>query len=80
VLIFFASQFGAVVAVSHSKSPRTEGLLWAANLTGLDVVIPEQPQWTEKDVQSFKATEGSKIDRGSALAWMGHLNALQWYV
>ncbi|KAF1968735.1 hypothetical protein BU23DRAFT_540726 [Bimuria novae-zelandiae CBS 107.79] len=72
--------FGAVVAVSHASSPRREGLLWAAKLTGVEITIPPQPQWTEDDLQAFKSKKSSKIDRGSALAWMGHLNALRWFL
>lgn len=71
--------FGTILAVSSAQSPRRASLLWAANLTGLDLIMPPQPPWTEDDISAFKANEGSKISRGSALAWMGHLNALQWY-
>ena len=68
------------MAVSHETSPRRQGLLWAAQLAGVDVVVPGQPVWMEGDVRAFKSKEGSVISRGSALAWMGHLNALRWYV
>lgn len=53
-------------------------LLWAAQLAGVSVVIPDQPRWTEDDVEAFHSKEASSISRGSALAWMGHLNALRW--
>lgn len=72
--------FGAVVAVSKAGSPRRDALLYAANLTSIDITIPKQPSWTDHDVTAFKANEGSKISRGSALAWMGHLNALRWFL
>ncbi|KAF2448488.1 glycosyltransferase family 25 protein [Karstenula rhodostoma CBS 690.94] len=72
--------FGALVAVSHAASPRREGLLWSAKLTGIDITIPEQPQWTDGHLQAFKSPQGSRITRGSALAWMGHLNALRWFL
>ena len=68
-----------MIAVSHEKSPRKESLLWAAQLAGVDLVVPRQPIWTEADVRGFRGEE-SVISRGSALAWMGHLNALRWYV
>ncbi|KAJ4346634.1 uncharacterized protein N0V89_010565 [Didymosphaeria variabile] len=74
------SHFGALVAVSHAKSPRREGLLWSAKLTGIDITIPEQPKWAESDLKAFNSTEGSRITRGSALAWMGHLTALRWFL
>ncbi|KAF2871347.1 hypothetical protein BDV95DRAFT_495105, partial [Massariosphaeria phaeospora] len=72
--------FGVVLAVSHAKSPRREGLLYAADLTGINITIPEQPVWTKDDLDGFKSTERSRISRGSALAWMGHLNALEWFL
>ncbi|KAF2702986.1 glycosyltransferase family 25 protein, partial [Pleomassaria siparia CBS 279.74] len=78
--------FGAILAVSHETSPRRASLVYAANLTGLDIAIPAQPKWTDEDVQTFMVGEeeerGSKsrISRGSALAWMGHLNALRWFL
>ena len=68
-----------MVTVSHATSPRREGLLWAAELTGVDVAIPDQPKWTETDLMAFRSKRGSQVDRGSALAWMGHVNALKWY-
>jgi hypothetical protein len=70
--------FGTIIAVSHAQSPRRASLLWAANLTDVDIVIPEQPVWNEDDLEEFRSAEGSKISRGSALAWMGRLNALKW--
>ncbi|KAH7413578.1 hypothetical protein DE146DRAFT_761840 [Phaeosphaeria sp. MPI-PUGE-AT-0046c] len=72
--------FGAIVAVSHPRSPRRANLLWAANLTDLDIVVPQQPEWTENDVEDFKSNESTTISRGSALAWMGHLHALKWSI
>jgi hypothetical protein len=71
--------FGTILAVSHAYSQRRASLLWAANLTDLKIVIPPQPEWTEGDLKSFKADKGSSISRGSALAWLGHLNAPRWY-
>jgi hypothetical protein len=68
--------FGTILAVSHAHSPRRSGLLWAANLTNLAIEIPDQPRWTEGDFQAFTAEE-STISKGSAFAWMGHLNALR---
>ena len=47
------SQFGAVVAVSRSGSPRRSSLLYAANLTDIDIVIPDQPIWSEKEIEDF---------------------------
>ncbi|KAK4544192.1 hypothetical protein LTR36_004402 [Oleoguttula mirabilis] len=72
--------FGAVIAVSRAGSPRREGLLLAANITEIDITIPQQPSWTEHDVNKLRAEKGSRISRGSALAWLGHLNALHWFL
>lgn len=72
--------FGAVVAVSREGSPRRESLLLASNITEIDITIPEQPKWTDEDVQTIRADRDSRISRGSALAWLGHLNALRWFL
>lgn len=72
--------FGAIIAVSHAHSPRRASLLWAANLTDLDIVIPSQPVWTEEDIENFKSKDGSTISTGSAKAWLGHLNALDYFL
>ena len=72
--------FGTILAVSRKQSPRKPSLLWAANLIDLNIVIPEQPDWTFGDIQGFRAKQGSTISNGSALAWLGHLHALQRYV
>lgn len=74
--------FGAVVAVSKEGSTRRHGLLQAANVTDFDIVIPTQPSWTEGDVEQFfgESAEGEVKHRGSILAWLGHHNALRWYV
>lgn len=49
-------------------------------MTGIDLTIPDQPAWTDADVEAFRSPEGSRIKKGSALAWMGHLNALEWFL
>jgi hypothetical protein len=71
--------FGAILAVSHSSSPRQQSLLWAANLTDIEMVIPEQKEWTVGDIEELKAKE-SRLSPGSAKAWLGHLEVLRWYV
>jgi hypothetical protein len=72
--------FGAILAISHTSSPRRESLLWAANLTDMEIVIPQQKEWQVSDVEGLKAKEGSSLSTGSAKAWLGHLEALRWYV
>lgn len=73
-------QFGAIVAVSRAGSPRQPSLLLAANITELDITIPAQPKWTDADVDGLRADTGSTITRGSALAWLGHKNAMEWFL
>ncbi|KAF1981369.1 glycosyltransferase family 25 protein [Aulographum hederae CBS 113979] len=72
--------FGGIFAVSKQGSPRRERLMFAANLTDLEIQIPSQPEWSDLDVQILKASEGSKISKGSALAWLGHINALNAFL
>jgi hypothetical protein len=73
-------QFGAVIAVSRQQSPRRDGLLFAADITGIDISIPAQPVWTDEDIFQLRADDISIITRGSALAWLGHLNALRAFL
>ncbi|OCK84346.1 glycosyltransferase family 25 protein [Lepidopterella palustris CBS 459.81] len=72
--------FGALVVVSKSGSSRRAGLLKAANVTDIELTIPTQPQWTEDDVNKFRSSEDSKMGRGSIYAWLGHHNALRWFL
>ncbi|EOD46821.1 hypothetical protein GTA08_BOTSDO01405 [Neofusicoccum parvum] len=72
--------FGAVLAVSRQHSPRQEALFFASNLTGVHITVPRQPQWSDDDLNELKADADSRITRGSALAWLGHLNALKWFL
>jgi hypothetical protein len=73
-------QFASIIAVSKKDSHRRSSLIHAANLTGIDILIPDQPVWTDADVESVKTKQLSVISRGSAMAWLGHLNALKWCV
>ena len=59
---------------------RREGLLLASNITEIDITIPDQPAWTDADIKKLRADKDSIISRGSALAWLGHLNALHWFL
>ncbi|KAF2005727.1 glycosyltransferase family 25 protein [Amniculicola lignicola CBS 123094] len=72
--------FGAVVVVSKDESQRRHSLLQAANVTNIELTIPEQPEWTEGDLQRFRSGEAKGVQRGSLLAWLGHHNALQWFL
>ncbi|KAJ9655716.1 hypothetical protein H2198_005513 [Neophaeococcomyces mojaviensis] len=72
--------FGGIYAVSRKGSPRRQSLLRAASLTNLNVNIPAQPAWTDKDLARIKAPVNSALDRGSAMAWLGHRNALEKFL
>lgn len=72
--------FGAIIAVSKEGSERRHGLLQAANVTEIDLTIPIQPSWSEEQLEEFRAGEGSAVERGSILAWLGHHVALKWYL
>ena len=69
--------FGAVLVVSSEKSSRRRDLLQAANVTEIELVIPNQPTWTHLDIAEFGSTEVHDNNYGSLLAWMGHLHALK---
>jgi len=73
-------QFGAVIAVSRQQSPRRDGLLFAASITGIDISIPTQPVWTNQEISQLRADNVSTITRGSSLAWLGHLHALRTFL
>ncbi|KNG45757.1 glycosyltransferase family 25 protein [Stemphylium lycopersici] len=71
--------FGAVVVVSKEGSSRRRPLIQAANVTDFDLTIPRQPEWTEGDVQRFINGQPD-AQKGSILAWLGHHNALRWFL
>jgi hypothetical protein len=71
--------FGAILVVSKEGSSRRPGLLQAANVTDIDLTIPKQPTWTDEQVDAFRNGEEAGT-RGSIMAWMGHHNALRWFL
>lgn len=64
--------FGAIYVVSKSDSPRRHGLLQSANVTELDLTIPAQPKWTQKDLD-----HANIHSKGSLMAWLGHRHLLR---
>ncbi|KAF2748759.1 glycosyltransferase family 25 protein [Sporormia fimetaria CBS 119925] len=72
--------FGAVLVVSKEGSERRHALLQAANVTEIDMKIPKQPAWTNDEVDRFRNGQDKDVQRGSLLAWMGHLNVLKWFL
>ncbi|KAF2153002.1 glycosyltransferase family 25 protein [Myriangium duriaei CBS 260.36] len=75
--------FGAIYAISGHDSPRRQGLLEAANVTGLDLQIPVIPEWTQDQVDDFRDNdhlENSTILDGSIKAWLSHNVALKEFL
>ncbi|RDA95109.1 hypothetical protein CP533_2188 [Ophiocordyceps camponoti-saundersi (nom. inval.)] len=72
--------FGRIYVVSQKDSPRRQTIVQAANVTELTLTIPLQPVWTEDDERNFRLPKDSSIQRGSLLAWLGHLHALQQFL
>ncbi|KAF2122701.1 hypothetical protein BDV96DRAFT_639269 [Lophiotrema nucula] len=72
--------FGAVVVVSSETSSRRHSLTQAANITDIELTIPAQPEWTQGDVEKLRNTQDDHVQRGSMLAWLGHHNALKWFL
>ncbi|KAH8888940.1 hypothetical protein GQ53DRAFT_870612 [Thozetella sp. PMI_491] len=74
-------QFEKIVAVSAGASWRTDGLYEAADRTGLEIITPFQPEWTDPEVDSFRkvGVEDHKFQMGpgQARCWLGHLNAFR---
>jgi hypothetical protein len=52
----------------------------AAKLTDLHITFPDQPKWTDADIESMKDKDNSIVTKGSAMAWLGHLNAVKWFL
>lgn len=69
--------FGRIYVVSKPGSPRRKSIVQAANVTELQLSIPVQPVWTEDDVRNSGLATDAGIGRGSLLAWLGHIHALQ---
>ncbi|OCK76876.1 glycosyltransferase family 25 protein [Lepidopterella palustris CBS 459.81] len=73
--------FGALLAVSPPSSPRRHALLQQANVTEIDITIPELPVWTEEDEAGFRAVSGqSTMTKGMIFAWLSHLRVLEWFL
>ncbi len=65
--------------MSTSTSVFRASLQLSAELTGLIIDIPDQPIWTDSDINHLKSSRNSSLKHGAAKAWLGHLNALRWY-
>lgn len=72
--------FGAVFAVSALDSPRRTKLIQAANVTGMDLTIPDLPEWSVDDENRFRAglkEEDRDAGHGSIMAWFSHIHLLR---
>lgn len=72
--------FGAIYVVSASDSPRRTKLIQAANVTEIDLVIPELTVWTDEDEMSFRSglqEENRGAGHGSIMAWLSHIHLLK---
>lgn len=82
-------QFESILALSAGPSWRTRGLAAAARLTGLDITTPPQPKNPDELVEAFRQMgagapptpgEVQVPQRGSAKAWMAHLDLLRYVI
>ena len=74
--------FGALYVVSGPGSPRRAHLEQAAAVTELELTIPEQREWTGRDILDFRwpnVTE-SKVGIGSVKAWLSHHVVLRAFI
>lgn len=73
--------FGALMVVSGPGSPRRQGLIESANVTNLDLTIPELPSWSKEQLVEFKEQDpDSTITDGSIRAWLSHNVALEAFL
>ncbi|KAI1155911.1 glycosyltransferase family 25 protein [Nemania diffusa] len=77
--------FQKVLALSVRPSWRSRGLQAAASLTGLAIDIPPQPRNADAFVAAFQGIGTGQTgvrtpDRGSARAWVAHLDLLKHVV
>ncbi|KAL1311588.1 hypothetical protein AAFC00_001704 [Neodothiora populina] len=65
--------FGGLFVVSGPGSPRREGLIESANVTGLHFRFPELPKWSDEQIAAFRNNdEKTTITNGSIRAWLSH--------
>lgn len=73
--------FGAIYAVSGADADdRRYSLIQAANVTELEIRIPQLPRWTEDENAAFNEPIEPKLARGTTFAWMSHEFVLRQYV
>lgn len=75
--------FQKILALSHSSSWRSRGLLKAADYSGLDIEIPKQAQWSPELVNAFRYMGPigcSHPKQGAALAWLAHIDLIKYFI
>ncbi|OCK80939.1 glycosyltransferase family 25 protein [Lepidopterella palustris CBS 459.81] len=74
--------FGAILVVSSPNvdADRRYNIIQAANVTELDLTIPLQPEWTDKDEAEFRKGGTAEMGKGSVFAWLAHIHVLQEFL
>ncbi|KAK4947278.1 hypothetical protein LTR66_014204 [Elasticomyces elasticus] len=72
--------FAALYVVSGPGSPRRAGLVANANVTELELTIPDQVRWSDEEVQHFRFDNSSIMLNGSIKAWLSHRLVLQAFL
>ena len=75
--------FQKILALSKGPSWRSRGLEAAAKITNLTIEIPLQSSFTEEFVNAFMEIgppESKHPGRGSALAWLAHLDLIKFFI
>ncbi|KAF2843649.1 glycosyltransferase family 25 protein [Patellaria atrata CBS 101060] len=69
--------FQAILALTRKTPWRFDGLNAAANLTGLDILAPDQRGVSEERMLEFINKADFHPGNGSAIAWLSHLDLLE---
>ena len=75
--------FQKLLALAKGPSWRSRGLEAAAKITNLTIEIPIQSSYTEELVHAFMEIgpqESKHPGRGSALAWLAHLDLIKFFI
>lgn len=72
--------FSNIYAITTNTTWRVQGIKAAANLTGIDVEFFYPREVPENEVQAFRTADGYEIGRGKALAWLSHLDMVQYII
>jgi hypothetical protein len=73
--------FGTIYVVSGADGgERRHAIIQAANVTEIDLTIPQLPKWTDEDEKKFNEGIEPPVSRGTVFAWMSHRLILEQYV